>query len=697
MRADVHSVLSMTSVKEKKDKPAGLLSFRTVSDILALTFLWVFAFLTHKYPFIRIESKSLFLYDTDFLLESFRIPGGFLGWAGEFLTQFLHHPWMGTLIWVLLIALTVRLVRKTYPALCRPIWAAAYIPASAMAVYAFGIGYGYFLMKSTGWFFVPVLGTLYALSIVYLFGKTRGPMARYAVIIAATVAGYALTGAWALAGTLLAVLSLTANEGFKKAVPYMIAAVIIVLCVPPAMKYLYTTFRADEIYTVGLPLLDYKSQMPVRLPCFTVLLFMAIAPFIRSGLPTELSDGLSTDGNSSASAGRPADRTPSAEKPSIELHSVRPTVAGVVTQTAIIAACLISILAFSYNDLNFRTECAMSAAVDRNDWQKVADILKKAESSSAKSDERAYSARSSRILRATGQAETDTIIKKFDSRFYKPTRLMVLYKDMALFLMGKEADEMFTYRDGDRKQKSRYHIPMAFQAGKQIYFYYGMINYSHRWCIEETVEYGWNYAALQYDAMSAMIMEEWDLAEKYISLLEKTLYYKKWAAEQRKMLGDREKMAAAESYSKVLPLLCYDSRLSNDEVMIEPFLMTHFISDRTLNATPEFDRATMMWALRTQDIGLFWASFLNYLETNKPTKIPRHYQEAAVMYSALAEDTALSSLPFDKQISIGYEQFMNYTKTNPVRNLEESAYQYSKRFGKTFWFYYFFIRGQKTF
>ena len=29
--------------------------------------------------------------------------------------------------------------------------------------------------------------------------------------------------------------------------------------------------------------------------------------------------------------------------------------------------------------------------------------------------------------------------------------------------------------------------------------------------------------------------------------------------------------------------------------------------------------------------------------------------------------------------------------------LEESAYQYSKRFGKTFWFYYFFIRGQKTF
>ena len=131
--------------------------------------------------------------------------------------------------------------------------------------------------------------------------------------------------------------------------------------------------------------------------------------------------------------------------------------------------------------------------------------------------------------------------------------------------------------------------------------------------------------------------------------------------------------------------------------MIEPFLMTHFISDRTSIATPEFDRATMMWALRTQDIGLFWASFLNYLETNKPTKIPRHYQEAAVMYSALAEDTALSSLPFDKQISIGYEQFMNYTKTNPVRNLEESAYQYSKRFGKTFWFYYFFIRGQKTF
>ena len=105
----------------------------------------------------------------------------------------------------------------------------------------------------------------------------------------------------------------------------------------------------------------------------------------------------------------------------------------------------------------------------------------------------------------------------------------------------------------------------------------------------------------------------------------------------------------------------------------------------------------MLWTLRTQDIKLFWVTFLNYLNTNAPTVIPRHYQEAAILYSHLEQDQGILSLPFDRQIKEGYDNFVNYVNSHQVRYIKESAYPFYKRFGKTFWFYYYFIRGQETF
>ncbi|MBR4842305.1 MAG: hypothetical protein IK006_04335, partial [Bacteroidaceae bacterium] len=71
---------------------------RTLFDILLPVVLLFFMIIEFRYILIRIENNSLFIYDKDFLLNSLSTPGGFLGWIGQFLTQFLHFPWTGAII-----------------------------------------------------------------------------------------------------------------------------------------------------------------------------------------------------------------------------------------------------------------------------------------------------------------------------------------------------------------------------------------------------------------------------------------------------------------------------------------------------------------------------------------------------------------------------------------------------------------------
>ncbi|MBO7588929.1 MAG: hypothetical protein J6T18_05845 [Bacteroidaceae bacterium] len=612
-----------------------------------------------RYTLLRIESNSLFVYDRDYLLNSFSTPGGFIGWTGQFLTQFLHYPWIGAAIWIALVALTVRLVRMAYPGLCGTFWAVSYIPVVIQSVYCLGIGYGLFLMKSPGWFFIPSIGTLLILCTVVICQRIAIFPVRWFIIILSASVGYVLAGIWGPVSALTAALSCCKSTG--RDYTGLVIALTGSIGLPVLLHTLYTTFRTDEIFTVGLPVISYESQLPVRLPCLLLILYMAVAPFIRI-----------------------SDSHPGTRKRDI-------------IQMAVIVISAAIIIIFSYHDRNFATENAMSAALDRYEWKEVTDILEKAEKSSARSDERAYSRRTKSIGGRSGINDIESIVDRYSSRFYEPTRIMVLYKDIALFCLGTEAESMFSFRDGARKQKRRYDIPMAIQAGKQLYFYWGLPNYCHRWCIEESVEYGWSYSTLKYAAMSAISMEECDLARKYLEILANTLYYREWAESQLALIQDREAVSAAVPYNTVIPLMCYDDRLSNDQAIIEPFIMNHFTSHRPAIATPQFDRAAMLWALRTQDIQLFWLTFLNYLGSNNPKAIPRHYQEAAILYSNLERNSGIQSLPFDRQVRENYDAFVSYEKSHPVRSISESAYPYSKRFGKTFWFFYYFIRGQETF
>lgn len=644
-------------VKEKKRKQdTGRIIRAAFSIVLPLAF-WFILTVFYKDFLLKVESGSLFLLDWQPLLESFSIPGGLLGWLGTFFMQFLHLPWLGALIWTVMLMVSVPLTAKAFR-IPGSLWCLAAVPAFLLAMGNMSLGYAIFVIKGTGWFFVPTLGYLAAAATVLLSGRMKGLCSRIILLALAATAGFWLAGCYALSAVVLAGIMAFRTDG-RRGLGTAAAAIVLAAVAPVVIYPLFTTYRLADSWTMGLPSSDIAGLMRLRFAYLLVFVSMAAAGLL---------------------AGKAAS-VPEKDMP---------------VQICGVAGFLLLSWLIWYNDPNFMSELAMAGAADNCDWKKTASILEKAAQKASKSDERAFNARAKALEGISDAGERDFITDKYSGKFFEPTRPMVLLKDLALFKLGVEGDKAFLYRDGDRKQKSATQVPMVAQIGKLLYFHYGMPNYCHRWCIEEAVEYGWSYQNLRYMAMTAMAMEEWDVAGKFLDKLSSTMFYRKWARQQKDLI-DAQAVSGAAPYCDVRPLMCYEDRLSSDMAMVETYIMKHFTQFRSPYATAQYDRAAMLWTLRMQDIPTFWRCFYCYLETSNPKSLPRHYQEAAYMYSTLEKSSGMQDLPYDKSVKEGYDAFMKFSQSHPVRSLDESRYQFMKKFGGTFYFYYYFTRNQETF
>lgn len=327
------------------------------------------------------------------------------------------------------------------------------------------------------------------------------------------------------------------------------------------------------------------------------------------------------------------------------------------------AALIVSLgLAFWYRNPNFRAEIKMNHAMERLEWRKALDIAK-------------------------AQKQT-------------PTRLIVLNKNLALLKLGKAGDEMFHYLDGGEAPDSPLQIRLMQVGGKMLYYHYARMNFCYRWCLEDAVEYGWKVDYLKYMVRTSLISGEPALAQKYINTLKKTLFYRGWAEKYEKMIHNPALMAKDREMASILPLYQYEDQLDGDNSLVEIYLLNYFAHTYSEVSTPMFDEAALMCALTLKDIPTFWNCFFRYANSHKADRMPTHYQEAAMLYGNLEKDVDISKMPFDETVKMRFKDFMRFAQMHAVENVERDPVAkklFYDRFGRTFWYFYFFIRDVKSY
>ena len=644
--------------KKEKQKEVSERLFRYLPLFLALI-LWCMLAFREQFFLKKVEDLSIFMFDKLFIMESFRIPGGFLGLAGSFLTQFMHLPWLGALIWVLLLLLayylTIRVLHipESYRAL-------ALVPVALLVIGNMSVGYGIFIMREQDHFFAPTLGYIAALIPLFALNHIKSAWGRILMLLIWTAIGFPLLGTFAFIGTLAVSCAVLTDNGLnrKERISVLLAGIALIMLIPLIEYNLFTSYRMADSWRQGLPTISEEVwNHAMRAPLQLALLFIPVM--------------------------------------AITVNRLKDNGGNIILQASLYIVAVASVWGFWFKDENFHTELAMSEAVDRFDWQRVIDIYSNVTDKHAKSDAKAYADRTQKLAGVNDQKLIDDILEQYGKRFFEPTRIMVLYRDLALLKMNRALDDAFTYKDGGRPQKSRTQIPISLQSGKQLYLQYGLVNMSYRWCLEDVIEHNWSYSTLKYLAMHCTIMQESEFAYKYMNKLRKTIFYRKWAGQQLVLSQDSSLMATSEPYNSILPYMCFEDRMSNDMVKSEVFIINHFLYNEPLHPTPEYDRAALLFAMRIQDIPRFRERLIYYVNSNDFRTLPRSVQEAAILYNDLEKKNI--ELPYNKEIQDSYNAFKRFVNANPVRSIKESAYPYSQKFGNTFFYYYYFVRNLQTY
>lgn len=636
-----------TMPNNKISKLGGMLRSLKTIPLLFFVGLWIVLSTYESALLFRINELSVFLFDDLFFESMMSKPAGFLHYISSFFVQFFYYPALGAAIYVALLYAVYKLVisvfglQKSYKLL-------ALLPVLALLVSNTQLGYWIFYLKQPGYWYMALLATLLFLLALWCFKRVKGVLRMFFVVVWVFV-GYPLLGAYALvAAFLMGCYDVAASLSERKNIllPSLTLAVAVVAAcaIPYVYYYCYTSVSAEHMYGAGLPITQwvasYVAKVEHETHSYWHFIYFYWIPFVLLFL--------SFVGCCVLVALR------------TKLHDgkkIERIVAACVVLSAAVLVCL-----FWYNDTNFRIENKQNNAMWECKWRDVAEYARDTE---------------------------------------KTTRQIVLNKNIALFKLGTASNEMFSYPDGSSDILAPMPVHLTQTGGKMIYFQYGKFNFSYRWCMEDAVEYGWRIEYLKHAARSMLLAGEYRLAQRYIDILKRTMFYRGWAEDLEKYILDPALIEKTNEFAMPLQLSCYEDALGVDESFVEAYLTGEFkyISDKP---TLLYIEVALMSAMIRKDSKLFWYLIDRYFKECEPTRLPRYYQEALLLFLNIDKGKTVSVSPgfvdkfVSKSVQRKLESFVARTKKYKGMKEEEMAKYFKDDYADTYFYFYFFVRKIKT-
>jgi hypothetical protein len=333
----------------------------------------------------------------------------------------------------------------------------------------------------------------------------------------------------------------------------------------------------------------------------------------------------------------------------------------VVVGLPVMLFILLFLWVFWYNDNNFRIENKQNKAMWERRWRDVSEYSRDA---------------------------------------VEPTRQIVMNKNVALFKQGTAMGEMFSYPDGSSDILAPMAVHLTQTGGKMLYFQYGKFNFSYRWCMEDAVEYGWRYEYLKHAARSMLLAGEYRLAQRYVDILKRTLFYRGFASDIEKCIKDPSLIEKEREYAMPIQMACYPDNLGVDESFVEVYLTKEFryIPDE---ASRMYLEVALMSAMIRKDVKAFWFALERYLNEYQPERLPKNLQEGVLLFLNLDKGETVSVGPafvdrfVSKAVQRRLEMFVGKTKQFKGMKEAEMAPHF-KEYKDTYFYFYFFVRKIKT-
>ena len=619
--------------KEMKDK-LKLLSPALV--VVALVVIAICLLVFERELLWKVQEMNLFLHTSLFLKQQMVASGWLLTWLGCYFTEFFYYPALGVALLTLLWAVMLLVIWRTFRIPVR--WMAVLlIPLAAIVLMNQDLGYWLYYLKLRGNFFVASIGTTLAVGSVWIFRLLPAKYyLRPVYMFVSTGVLYPLIGFYGLLATLLMGFLLWRLQHLTltdRIVGSVVAILSIVFWPLFCYNYVFCQTGIQNIWWTGLPMFWVDKELPLFYIPYYILVASLVFLAVMEGI-----------WNSGVRSQEPV---ASRKKAKGQKFPVR----WLLVHVVLVAVVGYATYHFWYKDHNFHKELRMEHCMENLDWEGV-------------------------LAEEVGDAE-------------EPTRAIVLMRNLALFRLGRQGDEMYRYIDGSKPCDKPVPVRMMQVVGYSMYYNYGLANYCHRWCLEQGVEFGFRVEYLKYLMRCSLVNGEYQEARKYISLLKHTRYHKAWAEKYEQLINHPEQLKANAEFSPIFHLMTGGDVLGTDNMMAEKFIMERFLNSHSDDKL--YREMSLLASLWMKDIQMFWPRFFEYAQTLQGGHMPVHYQEAAYLYGNLEHQVDVSKMPFDDQVKNDYKAFMDLANNAPSSDEEVMRGIFFDRFGHTFYYNYFFV------
>jgi MFS family permease len=280
---------------------------------------------------------------------------------------------------------------------------------------------------------------------------------------------------------------------------------------------------------------------------------------------------------------------------------------------------------------------------------------------------------------------------KLSSRCQGTNRLAVYFTNLALYKTGRIGDQMFRYNQYGIKGLWLDWPGNEFSVflGGDIFYHLGYINEAYRWAFDAMVAKGQSPRLMKRLVMISLINGNSVNAEKYLNILDETLFYRKWAQHYRNYLVDNKLLLNDPEIIEKRHLLIHEDFIvstNNISNVLSQLLKNH--PDNRMAF--EYYMAAL---LLDKDISAFAAN-INHIKDLGYKEIPVHYEEALLVYMSYAKNNIVPEGYLIRKST--FQRFSEYSNayTSYSGNADMAAQNLKKRFGNTYWFYLHFINTQ---
>ena len=228
---------------------------------------------------------------------------------------------------------------------------------------------------------------------------------------------------------------------------------------------------------------------------------------------------------------------------------------------------------------------------------------------------------------------------------------------------------------------------LTITLSNEIYWQLGDVNASQHSCLLGTIfsPRGQNSRLLKRLVEINIVNGQYAAAEKFITILEKTMFHRRWASGMRKFLYNESACSSSEWISARRKIIPSKDLLKKGNEYIATLRM--LAGDHPSNRLAV--DYLLCFHLLSKDIEGFLQDFEKYFRPDNSAFLPEAYQEALLVLIIRGErkHEDFSAFRFSP---LTVKNMADFTRLFSESNGDGKLLQ--KKFGKTYWFYYHFAK-----